>query len=233
VRLTQSDEYSRRGLGPEAIARLELFGDLLLDTGVNVTSIDDPVAIEQFHFLDSLALLELDVVRAGRRLVDIGSGAGLPALVLALALPSSAVTAVESQRKKCAFIERAADALGLDNVEVRCERAEDYGRKAGREAHDVAVSRALAALAVVAEYSLPLLKQKGTMIAMKGAISDQERIQAESALSILGGGELRAVRLEPFAGAENRWVYLTRRERPTPPQFPRRPGMPERRPLGG
>jgi 16S rRNA (guanine527-N7)-methyltransferase len=85
---------------------------------------------------------------------------------------------------------------------------------------------------VVAEYSLPLLELGGTMIAMKGAISDEERIQAESALAILGGGELLSKRLEAFAGAENRWVYLTEKVRATPPSYPRRPGVAVRRPLG-
>jgi 16S rRNA (guanine527-N7)-methyltransferase len=232
VELTQSQAYAERGLGAEAIAGLCTFGDLLLHAAFNVTSIREPEAIERFHFLDSLALVDLAPVRAARRLADLGSGAGVPALVLAIALPSARVTAVESQQKKCRFIEQAANAMGLRNVDVRCERAEDYGRKAGRGVHDVVVSRALAALAVVAEYSLPLLEQGGAMIAMKGAISDQERIQAEKALAILGGGGLESVRLEPFAGAENRWVYLAQKAGVTPPTFPRQAGTAARRPLG-
>jgi 16S rRNA (guanine527-N7)-methyltransferase len=233
VELTQVQAYAERGLGAEAVAGLSTFGDLLLGAAFNVTSIREPEAIERLHFLDSLALLDLAPVRAAQRFADLGSGAGLPALVLALALPSARVTAVESQRKKCRFIEQAADAMGLRNVEVRCERVEDYGREAGRGAHDGVVSRALAALSVVAEYSFPLLEQGGVMIAMKGAISDEERIHAEMALAILGGGGLESVKLQPFAGAENRWVYLARKERMTPPSFPRRAGTAARRPLGG
>ncbi len=232
MELTQSQAYAERGLGAEAITRLSTFGDLLLGAGFNVTSIREPEAIERFHFLDCLALLDLAVVRSAERLADLGSGAGLPGLVLALALPSARVTAVESQQKKCRFIKQAADAMGLQNVEVRCARVEDYGREAGRVAHDVVVSRALAACSVVAEYSFPLLEHGGTMIAMKGAISDQERIQAEKALAILGGGGLESVKLEPFAGAENRRVYLARKERVTPPSFPRQAGTAARRPLG-
>jgi 16S rRNA (guanine527-N7)-methyltransferase len=233
VELSQSQAYAERGLGAEAIAGLSTFGDLLLHAAFNVTSIREPEAIERFHFLDSLALFDLGPVREARRFADLGSGAGVPALVLAIVLPSARVTAVESQQKKCRFIEQAASAMGLRNVDVRCERAEDYGRKAGRGAHDVVVSRALATLAVVAEYSFPLLEQDGAMIAMKGAISDQERIQAEKALAILGGGGLESVKLEPFAGAENRWVYLARKEGATPPTFPRQAGTAARRPLGG
>ena len=94
-------------------------------------------------------------VRSAQRLADLGSGAGLPALVLALILPSARVTAVESQQKKCRFIEQASTEIGLLNVDIRCTRAEDYGRGTGREAHDAVVTRALASLPVVAEYSFP------------------------------------------------------------------------------
>ena len=232
MELTYTLTYAERGLAPEKIDRLSTLGDLLLNAGFNVTSIREPGDIERFHFLDCLALLDLAAVRMSRRLADLGSGAGLPALVLALALPDLRVTAVESQQKKCTFIEQVASAMELANVEVRCHRAEEYGQRAGRGAHDVVVSRALAALPVVAEYSLPLLESGGTMVAMKGEISNQERIQAQKALDILGGGRLESVKLEPFAGAENRWIYLARKERRTPAEFPRRPGTPTRRPLG-
>jgi 16S rRNA (guanine527-N7)-methyltransferase len=233
VELTQSQAYADRGLSADAIASLSAFGDLLRSAAFNVTRIREPEAIEQFHFLDSLALLDLAVVSSARRLADLGSGAGVPALVLALALPLAKVTAIESQQKKCRFIGQVVDAMGLRNVEVRCERVEDYGRKAGRGAHDVVVSRALATLSVVAEYSFPLLDHCGAMIAMKGAISDEERIQAEKALAILGGGGLESVKLQPFPGAENRWVYMARKERVTPSSFPRQAGNAARRPLGG
>ena len=208
-------------------------GDLILGAGFNVTGLTDPHEIERTHFLDSLSLLDLGYVSSASSLVDVGSGAGLPALVLALALPNVKIVAVESQRKKCAYIGRAAEALCLRNVEVYCVRAEEYGRTAGRGAHDVVVSRALAALPVVAEYSLPLLAIGGTMVAMKGAISDQERTQTEKALGILGSDLLEAVRLQPFSGAQNRWVYLARKIRVTPIDYPRRPGIPAKRPLGG
>jgi 16S rRNA (guanine527-N7)-methyltransferase len=232
VELIHRLTYAERGLAPEQIDTLGKLGDLLLNAAFNVTSIREPGDIERFHFLDCLALLDLAAIRTARRLADLGSGAGLPALVLALALPGLQVTAVESQQKKCTFIEQAATSMALANIEVRCHRAEEYGQRAGRGAHDVVVSRALAALPVVAEYSLPLLDPGGTMVAMKGEISNQERIQAQKALDILGGGRLESVKLEPFAGAENRWIYLTRKERPTPAAFPRRPGRPTRRPLG-
>ena len=100
MELTQSQAYAARGLGADAMARLSILGDLLLDAGFNVTSIREPEAIERLHFLDCLSLLDLTAVRSAQRLADLGSGAGLPALVLALALPSARVTAVESQQQE-------------------------------------------------------------------------------------------------------------------------------------
>jgi 16S rRNA (guanine527-N7)-methyltransferase len=233
VKLTETGAYVAHGLDAVAQHRLAVLGDLILGAGFNVTGLTDPQEIERTHFLDSLSLLDLGCVSSARSLVDLGSGAGLPALVLALALPGVKIVAVESQRKKCAHIGRVAEALSLRNIEVYCARAEEYGRAAGRETHDVVVSRAVAALPVVAEYSLPLLVVGGTMVAMKGAISDQERTQGENALGILGSDLLEAVRLQPFSGARDRWVYLAQKIRATPSEYPRRPGIPAKRPLGG
>jgi 16S rRNA (guanine527-N7)-methyltransferase len=232
VELTHTDAYAKRGLDRGSLDRLSRFGDLLLNPGFNVTSIREPEAIEQFHFLDCLSLLDLAEVRSAAKLADLGSGAGLPALILALALPGAEITAVESVSKKCRFIQEAAAAMGLDNVDVQCARAEDYGRGVGRATHEVVVSRALAAFPVVAEYSLPILTLGGVMIAMKGEISIEERIHAQKALDILGGGELESIRLEPFSGAENRWVHMARKVKATPASYPRRPGLAKQRPLG-
>jgi 16S rRNA (guanine527-N7)-methyltransferase len=232
MHLTHVRAYEARGLDQSAIDKLGLFGNLLLNAPFNVTSIRDAEAVERLHFLDCLSLLDLEPVRMARRLVDLGAGGGLPALVLALALPGTMVTAVESQQKKCNFIREVATAMGLANVDVCCSRAEEYGQNAGRGAHDVAVSRALASLPVLAEYSIPLLAVGGAMVAMKGEISNQECIQAQKALDILGGGRLESLRLHPFEGAENRWVYMAAKVKATPASLPRRPGTPTKQPLG-
>lgn len=232
MKLMHAAEYAGYGLDDNALMKLATLGDLIITAGFNITSLGGSEEIERQHFLDSLSLLRVPGLERAKRVADIGSGGGLPALVLALALPGASVTAVESQRKKCAYIERAAMELALTNVTVECLRAEEYGRLGGRGAHDFAVSRAVAALPVLAEYSLPLLCEGGVMAAMKGSISDQERIQATKALGILGADELEALRLEPFEGSVNRWVYLARKIRPTPENYPRRSGMPAKHPLG-
>jgi len=232
MKLSHTAEYREYGLSSAAQAGLTALGDLLLGAGLNVTAVKDPEEIEKLHFLDSLALLRLPAVRTAERLADVGSGGGLPALVLALALPGIEVAAVESVGKKCEYIERAADALGLSNVQVYCARVEDYARAEGRESYDVVVSRAVASLPVLVEYSIPLLRVGGTMVAMKGAVPDQERTQAAAALGILGGDEMEAVRSDSFPGSRDRWVYVAKKTRPTPDAYPRRAGVPQKRPLG-
>jgi 16S rRNA (guanine527-N7)-methyltransferase len=231
MELTQTARYTAYGLDIATQHKLASLGDCLLGAGFNVTGVTEPVEIERIHFLDSLSLLTVESVRSAALIADVGSGAGLPALVLALALPAR-VTALESQRKKCEFITRTARSLGLENVDVYCGRAEDFGRGSGREVYDVVVSRALAALPVVAEYSLPLLRTGGRMVAMQGAISAQERRQADKAVAILGADRLQRLLLDPFPGARNRQVFVARKVQATPLEYPRRTGIPAKRPLG-
>ena len=209
-----------------------MFGDLILGAGFNVTGMAVPDDIERLHFLDSLSVLDVEGVASARIMADVGSGAGIPALVLAIALPDVQISALESQRKKCGFIESAVGELGLANVTVHCARIEEYARADGRAAYDVVVSRAVGTLSLVAEYSLPLLRLGGVMVAMKGRVSNQERIHGLRALDILGAEAFDEVRLQPFAGAENRWAYVARKSRRTPDRYPRRPGVPAKRPLG-
>ena len=232
MELTYWQAYHDMGLDEEARRRLATLGDFILGAGFNVTGIREPEEIERVHFLDSLSLLKIGCVASAERIADVGSGGGLPAMVLALALPHAIVTAVESQGKKCKHIEHAAEASGLLNVRVCCKRAEDHGRVDGRGSYDVVVSRAVASLPVLAEYSVPLLRVGGSMVAMKGVVSDQERTQAVAALGILGAGELEMVRLDPFTGSRERSVYLATKLEETPSAYPRRAGVPRKRPLG-
>ncbi|GAB4253766.1 MAG: 16S rRNA (guanine(527)-N(7))-methyltransferase RsmG [Thermoleophilia bacterium] len=230
--LAYREEYQRLGLSPEAFPRLELFGDLLLSSPANVTGLRDPADIETRHFLDSLSLLALPEVEGASRIVDVGSGGGLPGLILALALPSSSVTAVESVQKKCRFISSAAEALELANVRVICTRAEEFGRGEGRERFDLAVARALAPLPVVGELTVPLVRVGGVLVAMKGAMSNQESMDGAAALVILGAEPPEIRPVAPFAGIENRAFVVARKSLPTPQRYPRRDGMPAKRPLG-
>ncbi len=232
MELRQGARYADHGLSSDAVAALAVFGDLLLSSRTNVTAVRDPHGVETVHFLDSLSFLDVPEVRNARTLVDVGSGGGLPAVVLALALPEVAVTAIDSVRKKCDFVEEVREAIGLANLEVMCARAEDAGRSGVRESFDVAVARAVASLPVLSELAVPLVRTGGAFIAAKGALSDQERMEGEAALGILGSDRHRLMRARSFEGAENRWLFVATKERPTPEMYPRRPGVPERRPLG-
>ena len=128
MRLSFEAAYEGYGLSAESMDTLARLGDLILHAGLNITALTEPEEIERQHFLDSLSLLTIPPVTQARRIVDIGSGGGLPALLLALVLPASRVTALESLQKKCTYIENTARELGLTNVQVVCARAEDYGR---------------------------------------------------------------------------------------------------------
>jgi 16S rRNA (guanine527-N7)-methyltransferase len=231
VDLHELESYHARGLTAQGISRLAAFGDLLLRAEHNVTSIDDPVSIERLHFLDALVLLDLTDVTSAHRVVDVGSGGGVPAVVLAVALPAADVVAVESVRKKCDFIARAAETLDLSNLTVECTRAEAFGRSAARESFDVAVIRAVASLPVDAELTAPLVRVGGLFVAMKGALSDEERVSGREALAILGIDALESRQVRPFPGADNRWLYFGRKTGHTPPAYPRRVGVPTKRPL--
>ncbi|HEU4702779.1 MAG TPA: 16S rRNA (guanine(527)-N(7))-methyltransferase RsmG [Conexibacter sp.] len=182
------------------------------------------------HLADSLVALELPDVRAATAIADLGAGAGFPGLPLAIALPRARVALVESIARKCAFIRAAADAARLANVEVVAERAEAWS--AGIGTCDVVTARALAPLAVLAEYAAPLLREGGTLVAWKGRRSAEEERDAAAAADALGLAveEIRPV--IPYAGAEHRHLHVLRKVAPTPARFPRRPGMARKRPLG-
>jgi 16S rRNA (guanine527-N7)-methyltransferase len=182
------------------------------------------------HLADSLAGLEIVAVRDATRIADLGSGAGLPGVVLAAAMPDSEVRTVESQQSKCAYIAALVAAAKLANVRIVCSRAEDWA--AGTGAHDLVVARALAAQPVVLEYAAPLLAIGGHLVEWRGRRDhDEERIGDAAAARLgLSRQEVRAV--TPFAGAEARHLHVFVKAAATPREFPRRAGVAARRPLG-
>jgi len=180
---------------------------------------------------DSLVLLEF-LPPGPLRLVDVGSGGGLPGLPLKLARPELSLILVEANRRKAAFLVQAAARLALSGVEVLAARAEDVGRDPRhREAYDIATARALAAMPVLAELCLPLVKVGGRLLAMK-ADALEEAQAAEPVISRLGG---RLLAVSPAASAARSLgqVVVVQKVAPTPPEYPRRAGLPGRRPLSG
>jgi 16S rRNA (guanine527-N7)-methyltransferase len=221
---------ARYELASDAPERLTLLLDLVAAEPTAITSVRDPVVGVDVHVADSLVALEVPAVREAGRIADLGSGGGFPGLVLAIALPKAHVALVESVARKAAFLAGATERLGLANVEVIGARAEAW--PAGLGAQDVVTARALAALPVLVEYAAPLLAVGGQLVAWKGRIEGPEAADGAAAAAALGMSEPLPVPVEPFRGSGERYLYLSSKVRPTPPGYPRRPGMARKRPFG-
>jgi 16S rRNA (guanine527-N7)-methyltransferase len=220
---------ARYELPTDAIRRLEVLRDLLVGDRLAPTAIKDPRRVLDDHLADSLVALELEVVRGAGTLIDLGSGAGLPGLPLAIALPRTHVTLIESSSRKCAFMDRTAAACALENVRVVHARAESWHE--GLRGFDVAAARALASLEIVVEYAAPLLVLGGTLVAWRGARDLASEAAAGKAATILGMEPGPVLAVEPYRGARHRHLHLISKVRDTPSGFPRRAGMAEKRPL--
>lgn len=197
---------------------------------INLTAIVDEKEFIIKHFLDSLTGAK--IISGNGLLADIGSGAGLPGLALKIFYPGLRVTLVESLGKKAEFIATAARALKLENVQVVCGRAEELGRDPSfREGFEFAVCRAVSELAVIAEYCLPLVKAGGIFLAYKGEKAEEELSRGQGALPLLGGelSRIHKVKL-PFSG-DPRTLLEIKKITPTPEKYPRRTGIPAKRPL--
>jgi 16S rRNA (guanine527-N7)-methyltransferase len=216
-------------LPTEASERLATLLDLVAAETASITSVRDPEQGVDVHVADSLVALDVDAVRAARTLADLGSGGGFPGLVLAIALPDARVALVESVGRKCAFLERAASALRLDNVTVVNARAESWPEGLG--VHDVVTARALAPLGVLVEYAAPLLRDGGSLVAWKAHADADEEADAAVAAAALAMTRPAPRAVAPFPGAEARSLYLSLKVGSTPSGYPRRPGMARKRPF--
>lgn len=176
---------------------------------------------------DSLVLLPY--LAGAQRLVDVGSGGGLPGLPLKLARPELEVTLIEADQAKAAFLVQAAAGLGLSGVDVLAVRAEDAGRDLRfRETFDVAVARAVAAMPALVELCLPLVRVGGRLLAQK---TDRAEVEAARQAIKRLGGEVTAVETAASAARDKGLVVVVAKVRPTPDGYPRRAGVPVRRPL--
>jgi len=222
-------------LGTEQEKALEWYAAELLrwNKRFNLTAIRSPEEVRVKHFLDSLSVLTATGCLNGKRVVDVGTGAGFPGLVLKVACPQMRLTLVEAVGKKLDFCKHVAAALGLEGVEFLHARAEEVGRQeAHRGAYDVAVARAVARLPVLAEYLLPLVRLGGVMVAQKGETALQEAQMAQCAFATLGGSLEKVQKVKLPSVAEKRYLVLARKVAPTPARYPRRPGVPRKRPIG-
>ncbi len=218
---------------PETIDRLCQYSDLLLEQNkvMNLTAITEPSQVAQLHFLDSASLLA-HVDLQGKSLIDVGTGAGFPGLVLKILEPSLSLTLADSLGKRVTWLERVCAQLGLEGVTCIHARAEELALDpAYRDSFDVATSRAVAAFPALCELCLPFVKAGGQFIAMKSVDSAAEVQAGERAVKTLGGKLSTSIDYPvPGAGATHRLVVVDKRS-PTPKGYPRSWGKIKKAPL--
>lgn len=199
----------------------------------NLTSLSRGEEIFEILFLDSLLPFTfLKKFESGERVIDVGSGAGVPGLVLALVFPKTHFTLLDATRKKCKFVESLVERFGLENVDVRQQRAEEAGHEEDlRESFDFGLARSLAQLNILFEYVMPFLKEDGVCYAYKGRLTSLERTRGEGALMELAGTfEDEKEYVLPLTG-KKRIIATARKTGKCPKKYPRRTGIPKKRPL--
>jgi 16S rRNA (guanine527-N7)-methyltransferase len=198
----------------------------------NLTAIRDSEAIHAKHFLDSFSCLQVLKELTCTRMIDIGTGAGFPGIPLKIILPKMRLTLVESVGKKADFCRHVVETLKLEGVTVLTGRAEEVGQMLEhRQQYDWAVARAVAVMPVLAEYLLPLVRVGGRVLAQKGETGPAETQTAEHAIRVLGGRLRQLVRVTLPGVADERYLVVIDKIAATPPQFPRRVGLPAKKPI--
>ena len=222
-------------LSRDKIGALKIYEDELLawNEHISLTAIRDPEGVRTKHFLDSMTvLLAWERLSPPERMIDVGTGAGFPGLVLKLLWPQSRLTLVESIHKKADFCQHMVDRLGLEGVSVLSERAEVVGKDPlHRQGYDLALARAVARMPILVEYLLPLLHRNGVALAMKGESAPAETQTAHKAINMLGGKLHKLINLKLPGVVEERFIVVIHKVAHTPEEYPRRVGMPAKNPI--
>lgn len=230
MRETLTQGLPALGVDLKYIEALESFSTMLVEKNkvMNLTGITEPREVATLHLLDSLALLPMAPL-SGKKIVDVGTGAGFPGVPLKIVLPESHVTLLDSLNKRIDFLKESCDALGLRDVDCVHARAEEFGH---REEYDYAVSRAVAALPVLCELCLPLVKVGGEFLAMKSSHTEDEINTAKAAIKLLGGEISEVIDYTiPTTDIVHRVVRI-RKIAPTAKKYPRRFAQIKKQPLG-
>ena len=221
-------------LTAEQIAQFAVYNEMLLDwnTRMNLTALTAPADVAVKHIIDSLTAYDAPLFDAAEALIDVGTGAGLPGIPLAVYAPHIEVTLMDALAKRVRFLTEVTRAMHLTNVRCIHARAEEAARVKEHRAHyDIAVSRAVARMPVLLEYTLPFVRVGGSVLALKGRAYAEEAAEACGAAVRLGGGAITARPVQLPGLDDVRAILAVRKERPTPKAYPRRAGQPEQHPL--
>jgi 16S rRNA (guanine527-N7)-methyltransferase len=219
-------------LNPQQRVALEKVLELLAEERASVSSVTTPARAWQVHVVDSLTGLEIESLTEARRIADIGSGAGFPGLVLAVALPNSQLDLIESVGRKCEFIQRAIEAARIPNASVVNARSEEPASGSERESYEAVTARAVGRLSTLAELASPLVRENGVLVAWKGKRDAEEEAQMARAAEQLAMRPEQILDVGARAGSKHRHLHVLRKVGDTPGDLPRRPGMAKKRPRG-
>lgn len=219
-------------ISDEAREKLCRYYELLIEWNekMNLTAITEPEEVALKHFADSLTLLDYVDIRQGASVIDVGTGAGFPGMVIRIARPDIRLTLLDSLNKRLLFLEEVCSELGIDDVTLIHSRAEDGSRTELRDSFDYAVSRAVASLSVLCEYDLPYVNVGGSFIAMKGKDAQTETDEAKNAVKELCG-EIKAVHSFELGEAGERCIIEIEKTAPTPVKYPRKSKAIKNKPL--
>ncbi len=215
------------------LEQFSLYFDLLIETNkvMNLTAITEPEEVAVKHIIDSLLAYD-EKVFPGKLLADVGTGAGFPGIPLKIYCPELKVVLLDSLAKRLKFLDNVIETLGLKDITCVHLRAEDAGQnKDHREKYDLVTARAVARLSVLSEYCLPLVKQGGYFIAMKGSKFVEEIAEGRTAVGILGGEIISAEEVKLPGLDDGRAIIRIRKIKKTPVKYPRKAGVPEKQPL--
>ena len=213
--------------------KLEKYRELLLEWNsfMNLTAITEEDDVNIKHFLDSLTIFRTGELDGKKSVIDVGTGAGFPGIPMAIQNPDLEVTLIDSLNKRIKFLNKVVEETELENVTTYHGRAEEFARKKEfRDAFDVSVSRAVANMSTLAEYTLPYVKPGGVMIAMKGSEYKEELKEAENAIKVLGG-EIKEVKEITLPDGILHSLIVVEKVKPTPKKYPRTGGKPKSKPL--
>ncbi|MEE0856038.1 MAG: 16S rRNA (guanine(527)-N(7))-methyltransferase RsmG [Ruminococcus sp.] len=226
------DNY-KISLSDEQIDQLQGYYEMLIEWNqkMNLTAITDPKEVAIKHFADSLSIFNYIDLPQNARVIDVGTGAGFPGVVMKIARPDLELTLLDSLKKRLVFLESVLNKLGLSS-ELIHDRAENAAQNIDlREGFDLAISRAVARMNVLSEYCLPFVKLSGHFAAMKGPDAQSEIQAAKNAIQILGGKIFKINEFELYENGGGRTIVLVEKIRPTPEKYPRNSGKIKSNPL--